>query len=387
MMKQYDLVIVGAGIFGLSLAAKAVLGGRSVLLVDEGELGAGASGGVLGSVMPHIPKPWNAKKAYQFLAHLDLADWAGFIEGETGLSTGYGRVGRVIPVATEGMRRHAVVRAEASLPQWRTAETGFELTYDPDARMPELVSDERARFGLLRDNFSARVHPRRYCAALLAFCRARGAAFLPHHAYRGFDDVAHVLSLHNGSADACVQVRAGQVVLAAGYQTFALLAPMLGRSLGGGVKGQALRYRVKEGVTSPLSAILYDDGIYIVPHADGTIAVGSSSEKVWDFPHTTDHIADDLADRVQVLCPWLSDVADEVDRWAGVRPHCLLREPMLGRLPDTSSLYVATGGFKISFGIAHRIAADMLAHLDGAGLEATDLPETFHLAHHLRGEG
>ena len=54
-----------------------------------------------------------------------------------------------------------------------------------------------------------------------------------------------------------------------------------------------------------------------------------------------------------------------VERWAGLRPKAIGRDPMTGRHPNYPRLYTLTGGFKISFGLAHRLAASVIAEMAG----------------------
>lgn len=72
-----------------------------------------------------------------------------------------------------------------------------------------------------------------------------------------------------------------------------------------------------------------------------------------------------------------------VTKWAGVRPKATQRDPMIGYLPESQSLFVATGGFKISYGIAHRIAQAACERLIGAD-QLTELPPTFETVNHLK---
>jgi glycine oxidase len=52
------------------------------------------------------------------------------------------------------------------------------------------------------------------------------------------------------------------------------------RIIGAGVKGQAAVLKCDlRGQPQ-----LYAEGLHIVPHADGTVAVGSTSERQWDDP-------------------------------------------------------------------------------------------------------
>ncbi|MBU2328140.1 MAG: FAD-dependent oxidoreductase, partial [Alphaproteobacteria bacterium] len=63
---QADLVIVGGGIMGLWAALKAERRGMDTILIDGEKTGSGASGGLLGALMAHMPDRWNEKKQLQF---------------------------------------------------------------------------------------------------------------------------------------------------------------------------------------------------------------------------------------------------------------------------------------------------------------------------------
>ncbi len=53
---------------------------------------------------------------------------------------------------------------------------------------------------------------------------------------------------------------------------------------------------------------------------------------------------------------------------------------MIGPHPSHPSVIALAGGFKVSFGLAHRLADAALAGLGG---KPVDLPPSFTLAHHL----
>ena len=72
-MASVDLTVMGAGIFGLSIAWEATQRGARVRVIDPHGAGAGASGGLVGALAPHVPENWNPKKAFQ-LDSLLMAD-------------------------------------------------------------------------------------------------------------------------------------------------------------------------------------------------------------------------------------------------------------------------------------------------------------------------
>ncbi|MFN3500185.1 MAG: NAD(P)/FAD-dependent oxidoreductase, partial [Pannonibacter indicus] len=108
-----DVLVIGAGVFGLSTARAAAEAGLSVTLVEADQVGSGASGGVLGALMPHMPARWNAKKAFQFEALAGLEGHIARLEAETGLETGYRRCGRVLPITTADLLAHHHAREGA----------------------------------------------------------------------------------------------------------------------------------------------------------------------------------------------------------------------------------------------------------------------------------
>jgi glycine/D-amino acid oxidase-like deaminating enzyme len=191
---------------------------------------------------------------------------------------------------------------------------------------------------LVHDTLTARLNPRPALASLAAAIRARGGDIGP-------DD----------------QDVVGPVIWATGTAGLEALSVDLGRPVGGGVKGQAalLAYN------APALPQLFIDGLHIVPHSDGTVAIGSTSERQWSDPAGTDDQLEALIRRARAACPALAGAA-VLDRWAGLRPRSASRAPMLGPWPGKEAQFIANGGFKIGFGMAPKVAevmADLV--LDG----------------------
>ena len=96
---------------------------------------------------------------------------------------------------------------------------------------------------------------------------------------------------------------------------------------GEGIKGQAALFAL-DARGKPQ---LFTDALHVIPHADGTVAIGSTSERDFASDNTTDAQLDALIERARHLVPALKD-APVIDRWAGVRPRSRSRAPMLGAL-------------------------------------------------------
>ncbi|MEM8627716.1 MAG: FAD-dependent oxidoreductase, partial [Pseudomonadota bacterium] len=178
------------------------------------------------------------------------------------------------------------------------------------------------------------------------------------------------------------------VLMAAGFRGFELLERHFALELGFGVHGEAAVFQLAPDAANDLdeAPIIYDDGTYVVAHGGGRVAVGSTSARHFTEPNGVAPEMPAFIARAQALCPPLRNAA-LIERWAGVRPKCVAREPVAGLWPETPGLAVLTGGFKISLGVAHYLAqaavAGMVGDLNDPALAA--LPPTWHPLHHLQG--
>ena len=323
-----DITIRGAGIFGLSIAWACLGQGATVRVIDPGGVGAGASGGLVGALAPHTPDQWNTKKQFQFDSLIAAETFWDEVEGVSGLSSGYGRTGRVQPLLDDRAVELARARAETAKTHWRDHATWEVHPVDQIAAWSPVSPTGLVVF----DTLSARLHPAQACAALAKAIVARGGEI----ATEGDDE--------------------GQVIWATGWRGLLEMSEIFGRPVGNGVKGQSATLTY----AAPDAPQLFVQGLHIVPHGDGTVAIGSTSEREFEDPAGTDTQTDDLIARARAGAPELTD-APESKRWAGVRPRAISRAPILGAWPDRSGHYVANGGFKIGFGMAPGIASVMAA--------------------------
>jgi len=337
-----EVTVRGAGIFGLSVAWTCLLRGARVRVVDPAGPGAGASGGIVGALAPHVPEAWNPKKAFQLDSLLAAEDFWHGVEQAGGVASGYGRTGRLQPVADAAALDRARARAEEARLLWRGQATW---------RLERAAGDwaPLSPTGwLIRDTLGARLHPRRAVAALVAAIEARGGEVV-----RDAED-------------------RGAVIWATGAAGLEELSRALGCEVGIGVKGQAALLDL----ALPEAPQIFADGLHVVPHADGATAIGSTTERDYDLPDSTDAALDAVVERARFAVPMLAD-ATVIARWAGLRPRARSRAPMLGAWPGRPGHFVANGGFKTGFGMAPGVA-QVMADLV---LEARDrIPDGFGIA-------
>ncbi|MCP8894056.1 FAD-binding oxidoreductase [Shinella daejeonensis] len=375
-----DLLVAGGGIMGLWTAYFAARSGLSVLLAERRRIGAGASGGMLGALMPHLPDRWDAKTAFQFESLVALEAEIAGLEAETGLSTGYRRSGRLIPLPKAHHRGLALGCAAAAATLWQSGGRAFSFDVRDRPPVVNWPAENAMENGVAFDGLAARVSPRGLLAALVA-----ALSRLPHVT---LCEGAGLARLDPGTQTAFFEdggtCNYGHCVLAAGVETFDLLAtlgPALKRPAGFAVKGQAALLRAD---IDPALPLLFANGLYIVPHENGLVAVGSTSENAFETAFTTDEQLEDLIARARQLTPLL-EKAPVVERWAGLRPKAIGRDPMVGRHPDHPAVSLMTGGFKVSFGLAAALARVVTGQIGDGG--PSGLPSSFTVEAHLAKAG
>jgi glycine oxidase len=343
-----DVLVVGAGVYGLAVALALARGGRSVRVLDRLPPGSGASGGPLGALAPHAPEGWSERKALQRDALLAAEAYWRAVAREAGLDPGFARPGRLMPLRTDADRARAEARRTAADAHWGR---GTWRVLSPKAAAAWLAPGA-CRAGAVFETLTARLAPRRAVAALAAAVAVRGGDIAAP---------AEVAAVEPGGvlqADGRL-LRAALVVVAAGAGSGALLPGCIE-----GVKGQALVLATKGANDLP---VIGDRGLWIVPHADGTVAVGSTSERAWTEAGP-DPLGDALLERARALSPRLVG-ARVVARWAGIRPRAAGGEPVVGWAAP--GVLMASGGYKTGFATAP-VVAGLVARL--AAGEAVDLP-------------
>lgn len=370
---NFDVLVVGGGIIGCWTAYKAGKRGLKTLLIDHDKIGAGASGGVLGALMPHMPERWDGKKQFQFEALHVLPSEIKILEDETSLPCGYHQCGRVAPIMNDTKRGQMV----GHLPN---AEKYWLGSYDWQILDKSPVDDwpiaSKAEHGVVYDTLSARVNPRKLLAALKqAILNNKNITLQEGVRLLGYDEAKGRATLSDQS-----DIKFSHIVLAAGPNTFGFVAPSLSvptLALGKPIKGQAA---VLKADLDPTWPIMFDAGLYVIAHSGGHVAIGSTSEIEFNDPLSTDHQLETLIERAREFCPQLKN-ADVLERWAGLRPRAIGRDPLIDHMPDAENVIVATSGFKITFGVAHKMADVAIEHIMGE--KKTDVPSSFRISAHL----
>ncbi len=324
-MATAEVTVMGAGVFGLSIAFACLRRGASVQVIDPNGVATGASGGIVGALAPHVPEQWNSKKQFQFESLLMAKAFWGDVADISGDDPGYVRSGRVQPVMDATGLALAQQRALTAVTHWGDAaawnvEPATGADWEPTSPVGSVV----------RDSLSGLIHPRQATLALAKAVQTLGGAILT-----------------DGSPQ-------GRIIWATGWAGLQEMTAQHTRQIGTGVKGQAALIQF-DAAGAPQ---LFADTLHIIPHLDGTVAIGGTTERTFDHPTQTDDALEQLLTRAFAAMPVLAN-APIIERWAGVRPRSRSRAPMLGEHPYRAGEFVANGGFKIGFGMAPKVGEVM----------------------------
>jgi len=347
-----DVLVVGAGIAGLSVARELALRGWRPLVLERDRAASHASvaaAGILvsrGAVRSRVPgrmfysrslqayPEWVAALSRESSLRVDLEegdDWCFFCHG--------GRADRF---------RHKL-EEESDPSRWEETEAA------PRA-LASLLRDRPWR--IFRFPGERWIRPAELLAALLESVRLAGTRVLersgPVRLERGGEGWVATCSLG--------AFRAPNVVVCAGPWTGSVLESAGWKANLVPVRGQLARIPALHGLPA---MVHLEDVFYVVPRGEWSVVGATMEHGVLEETTTPAGIAD-LQVRLRQLFPRL-DLSTAVESWAGIRPRTRDRVPHVGRLEP--GLFVASGHYRSGISMAPRTGAVIADLLDGTALE------------------
>jgi glycine oxidase len=337
-VKTWDVIIVGGGIIGLSLAIALRKRGAKVLVVERGEPGREAShaaGGMLVDCLLETPA------ALQMLATASARMYPEFaheLETESGIKVDLRDFGTIV------------------IPSAHAAQ---ELSESGHVTLPAALTElEPSLGGPVQNAFYLKersVDPRALVAAALKTAKNRGVDF-------SSGDTVTAVNLSDGHVSGVTTTKtsflAEKVVNCAGAWSGQLGPHQFPTRP---VKGQMLclamqpRDLVKHVIRTP--------DVYLIPRSDGRLLVGATVEEVGFDKRTEPDTMQRFHRAAIALVPKLAD-ARILEDWAGLRPGTPDALPILGAT-TTPGYFVATGHFRDGILLAPITAQIMAAVLEG----------------------
>lgn len=358
-MKTSDVIILGGGIIGCSLAEALARRGQKVVLVERGQIGAEASSAAAGilSAQMDLPTPGPFFELCQASRRM-YPRWVEDLERRSGCSVGY-HVDGILSLAMTA-REQAVMARQA---RWqRRRGLRVEQWSVPEVRRQEPAVDGRITCGFYFPT-EAQVENVLLMQALAIACRNAGVEVREQTTVQGV--VIRGQSVRGVTTNQGV-IKAAVVVNCLGSWA----------SMGGSfpvtlpvepARGQMLAFR---GPNRLVRHALMSARAYVVQRRDGRLLVGSTIERVgFDKTLTLEgihHILCGLRQMSRALnrCPFL-------EAWAGFRPYTKDQLPILGKTP-IDGLYIATGHFRHGILLAP-VTAHLMSELILRGRTSFDL--------------
>ncbi|WP_435006197.1 glycine oxidase ThiO [Tundrisphaera lichenicola] len=331
-MKSAEVIVVGGGVIGLSIAHVLAREGIRATVLDRGEPGRAASWAGAGMIPPHIERlATNPTIELRSWSAVLYPEWSQELLESTGIDNGYRRTGGVDVAFTEGEEQEL----KTSAGRWRAERIVYErITPGDFDRIEPALNPELRLAYFLPDR--AQIRNPRHIKALVASLKASGVAIHSGRAILGFEaSRARVMAVRTEEGT----LPCDRVVVAAGAWSGGLLAGLGVQAPTPPVKGQI----VLLGAGLPRIRRIIEHGKnYLVPRDDGRILIGATEEEAGFDTRTTSEGFSDLLAEAHRLCPNL--VGAEVERsWAGLRPGSFDSKPYLGLAPGFENLFVAAG--------------------------------------------
>jgi glycine oxidase len=335
MTESSDVVIVGGGVIGLSIAYALAREGLRPTLLDRRELGREASwagAGLIPPIAEPVPANPNPSVGLRSWSARLYPDWSAALREETGIDTGYRRTGGVDVAWTEG--EDQALRAAAG--HWRAEGIAYERLAPGDyARVEPALNPELRSVYYLPGR--AQVRNPRLLRALTAAASRRGACLKPWHSVEGY-------VIHDGRRVGAIRTSAGTmacglVIMAAGAWSGPLLESIGVRVPTPPLKGQIV---LLKGDRPLIGRIVEHGKNYLVPRDDGRVLVGATEQDAGFDTRSTFEATRSLLDEATKLCPILRQAEVEAT-WAGLRPGSVDSKPYIGRAAGFENLIIATG--------------------------------------------
>jgi glycine oxidase len=329
-----DVIIVGGGVIGLSIAVELAGQGVAVAIVEQGDFGREASWAGAGILPPgNLQAARTPEARLRGLSHSLWPDWAESLEAESGMEIGYSRCGGLeLRLGATSNELTEEIRL------WRSEEVRVqELSADDVRELEPHLAPECGAVYHLPD--LGQVRNPRLLKALLAVCAERGVRLLPGTPVIGFeerDGRITALRTRDGS------MTAGRYCVAAGPWSGTVLDSLGVQLSVHPVRGQIV---LLSQLPRLFSRVLQIGPRYIVPRADGRVLIGATEEHVGFRKANTASAVRDLTAFATSLVPELSAASFE-RAWSGLRPGSADGLPYLGQVSGHENLFVAAGHFR-----------------------------------------
>jgi len=332
---KYDVIVVGAGIIGLTTAECLLRQGLNVLILERGYVGnecSWAGGGILSPLIP-----WNYPQSVTHLTQFStgkFSEWVTKLHTATNIDPEYNRCGmRILPPhnlekATHWCSKNNITMHQLALPIFKNKT---------------IYRKETKKMILLPDVAQIR-NPRLLSALHQYLIQLRGKVVENCSVYSIVVKKDKVISLHTS----CGRFAADQYVITAGVWSKEVLGQYALDLDIRPICGQMLLFKFEK---PPIPAIYVKGNTYLIPRKDGHLLVGSTLEDKGFNKQITISARNQILQNALAILPELYK-KPLVHQWSGLRPATYRNIPTIGQHPDLTNLYINSGHFRYGITMA-----------------------------------
>ena len=348
---MHDVIIVGGGVIGLSIARELALQGRSTLVLDRGNPRDATSWAAAGMLAPQSETDSPSPFFNLCLASAKLyPEWVKHLHEESGIDPEYADSGLLFVASTE----EALCRLRRNL-EWQHSVglKGELLSPGAAVRLEPQLTLPLTGAALIREE--CHVTPRRLVEALTGACAVKrveirsGVSVL---------EVLHEGRRVTGVRTSTERFSSGHVVIASGVRSPEIegllpAVPVTPR------KGQILSLTYQP---PGFTHMIRWQHAYMVPRRNGELIVGATNEDVGFDRSITPAGVGSLLQSAQQLSSHLANLPiGEI--WTGLRPSTPDGLPVIGKAGVEGLIY-ATGHYRNGILLAPVTAAAVASIID-----------------------
>jgi glycine oxidase len=328
---ERDVLIVGGGIIGCSIALRLAEAGCKVTIVERQRIGCEASSAAAGMLSPQADSLQPDEFfAFGIKSRAMYKDFVAHLHEQSGIDAQLRDEGTMF-ISIENLKDHADDWTAWQIDAGLRLE---KLSADELFKLEPAVSKSATRAFFMPEDHQ--VDNRLLMQALNLAIKRAGVEVI-----EGVEVTSLIVETNRITGVTCgdQKIYAGSVLIAAGCWTGRLLEPvgLLAKTIP--AHGQMIAVR-----STAIRHVLHSSRIYLVPRNDGRLLIGATIEyRGFEKANTAQGIHS-LLDAALELAPEISG-AEIVETWSGLRPDTIDHLPILGQT-GIDNLWLATGHYR-----------------------------------------